>query len=109
VSKLQRDTAAQVLKKREAVRSVLLKQHFKGNVRELENIARRFCLLFQPERHGESIDTLLEACLENRMVSRNPEESPIELKTALEVTEKNILLDMTTRYKNIGGTRTLCR
>jgi propionate catabolism operon transcriptional regulator len=109
VNKYRREAAVQVLEEREAIQSVLIKQHFRGNVRELENIARRFCLLFQPEKHGERVDALLEACIKSKMGSRNLEEGSTNLKTALEITEKNILLEMAKRYKNKSDiSRILC-
>jgi transcriptional regulator with PAS, ATPase and Fis domain len=61
VNKYNREVGVQVPRERKAIQSVLGKHYFKGYVRELENIARRFCLLFHAERHGESITAYLKA------------------------------------------------
>jgi transcriptional regulator with PAS, ATPase and Fis domain len=89
-----------VLKEKDAVKSMLTKHQFKGNVREMENIARRFCLLFHAEKHQGSINVLLEACMQPKTTSRASKEASTDLKTLLEATEKNILLEMAKRYKN---------
>jgi transcriptional regulator with PAS, ATPase and Fis domain len=100
VGRFRREIVAQLVKKREAIRSILVKEPFKGNARELENIAQRFCLLFRPENHGGEIETLLESCVETRMSTRERSELSTDLKTAVEATEKNVLREMVKRYKN---------
>jgi transcriptional regulator with PAS, ATPase and Fis domain len=99
VLRFRKEIAAQVSKKRQTIQKILIKEHLKGNARELENIAKRFCLLFQPEKRGEEIGALLEACLERKMGPYELEETT-NLKTALEITEKNVLQEMVKKYKN---------
>jgi transcriptional regulator with PAS, ATPase and Fis domain len=98
--RFRREIVAQMVGKRETIQNVLAREPFKGNVRELENIAQRFCLLFRPEKDGEEIETLLESCLESKMGSHKPEETSSNLKTALAITEKNVLLEMVKKHKN---------
>jgi propionate catabolism operon transcriptional regulator len=99
VHRLRTEILVQLLKERETIQKVLTKEPMKGNVRELENIAQRFCLLFRPEKHGEEIETLLESCLERRMSTRERAEVSTDLKTAVEATEKNVLMEMVKRHK----------
>ena len=100
VRRLRQEIVAPLIKRREAIQSILVKEPFKGNARELENIAQRFCLLFRPENHGREIETLLESCVETRMSPRERSELSTDLKTAVEATEKNVLKEMVKRYKN---------
>ncbi len=100
VLKFRSQIAAQLLKKKESLETVLVKEPFRGNVRELENIAQRFCLLFKPEKHGGEIETVLESCVESKMGLRKPEKTSTHLKTALAMTEKSVLLEMVKKHKN---------
>ena len=100
VNKLRREIAAKVIEKRQLIQKILIKQPFKGNVRELENIVRRFCLLYQPDKYGEDVDALLHVCLERKTGARKRKETSTHLSTALEITEKDVLLDMVKRHKN---------
>jgi len=99
VCRIRTEIIGSLIEKKQMIRSILANQPFKGNVRELENIAKRFCLLFQPEKHGEEIGTLLGVCLERKTGSYELEETT-NLKTALEITEKNVLQEMVKKYKN---------
>jgi transcriptional regulator with PAS, ATPase and Fis domain len=100
VLKFRKEIAAQLLKKKESLQNVLDKEPFKGNVRELENIAQRFCLLFKPEKHGGEIEPVLESCVERKTGVCKAEETSTHLKTALAMTEKSVLLEMVKKHKN---------
>ncbi len=89
-----------VYKKRHLIRKVLVKEPLRGNARELENVAKRFCLLFRESKDEKEGEALLEACLDKRTASGSDEETPIALRTALQHTEMKILKDLSKKYKN---------
>jgi transcriptional regulator with PAS, ATPase and Fis domain len=96
------DILGYVSKKGHLIRKVLAREPFRGNARELENVAKRFCLLYQPANDEETFGALLEACLEKKKSSGDSEERPSDLRTILHHTEKKILGDLAKRYKNRG-------
>lgn len=100
VHSIREGVVGQVARQKKIIRSVLAEEPLKGNARELENIAKRFCLLYSPEKDGKEIGTLLESCLEKKMIAYEPDETPTDLKRALEFTEKMIIQDIVKKYKN---------
>ena len=64
VRRFRPEIAGDLVKQRAQIHQVLSREVFRGNVRELENVARRFCLLFQPETHAIGIESLLDACID---------------------------------------------
>jgi transcriptional regulator with PAS, ATPase and Fis domain len=100
IHSIRDNVVGQVARQKKIIQSVLAREPLKGNVRELENIAKRFCLLYSPEKNGKEIGTLLESCLEKKMISYEPDETPTDLKRALELTEKKIIQDVVKKYKN---------
>ena len=90
-----------ISKKRPLIQKLLIKEPFRGNARELENVAKRFCLLYQPGGDNREIEALIEDCLERRMPpGNNKVDSPADLRTTLQRTEKGILEELTKKYKN---------
>lgn len=69
---------------------------FPGNVRELDNIARRFCLLWKPDLDAGTARALLDECLGMRREERS--EHPTDLKAAVRQTEKAILQELAAVY-----------
>jgi propionate catabolism operon transcriptional regulator len=96
------DILGSVSKKGDLIRKALVKEPFRGNAREVENVAKRFCLLYQPENDEDTFEALVEACLEKRKPSADSEGPPSDLRTILQHTEKKILGDLAKRYKNRG-------
>lgn len=100
LSRTRQEIIGSLIKKKQLIRRILENEPFKGNVRELENIVKRFCLLFQPGRHEEKIGALLEACLERKPRPSAAEEPAAHLKATLGATEKILIQEMFRRYKN---------
>jgi len=82
---------------RKALHAVLAKASFRGNVRELDNVARRFCLLWKPDQSTAAERALLTQCLGVREETADP---PADLKTALRHTEKTVLQELVGVYRS---------
>jgi transcriptional regulator with PAS, ATPase and Fis domain len=101
VAAFRGDLLQTINRKKTLIQNVLLRESLRGNAREVENVAKRFCLLFQPGKDENGIESLLEDCLESRMLpGHGKEEIPSDLRTALRQTEKKILEDLARRYRN---------
>jgi len=72
---------------------------FKGNARELENIARRFCLLHRSKTGKKSIREIMQGCLGIEKSPRAPEENLQDLNTAKQHVEKQVLQDLMRKYR----------
>jgi transcriptional regulator, propionate catabolism operon regulatory protein len=82
-------------KSRVLLHDVLVTAPFPGNVRELDNVARRYCLLWKPDQGPAAMRTLLEECLG----FKEGAESPADLKAAVRHTEKSILQELVGVYR----------
>jgi len=82
---------------RKLVRAGLAKASFRGNVRELDNVARRFCLLWKPDQGQAAERALLTECLGVREGAAEP---PADLKAALRQTEKAVLQELSGIYRS---------
>ncbi|MHB9097384.1 MAG: AAA-type ATPase lid domain-containing protein, partial [Syntrophales bacterium] len=86
---------------RQRLRKVLAAEPFRGNVREMENVVRRFCLLFRPNLVGGEIASLLEACLDRVAPHGSPPAStPSDLKQTMRTTEMAILRDLLEKHRS---------
>jgi transcriptional regulator with PAS, ATPase and Fis domain len=70
---------------------------FPGNVRELDNVARRYCLMWQPDLSLSAERTLLAGCLGDPARSRPV---PPGLKRAIGESEREILERLGALYQN---------
>ncbi|HYB21250.1 MAG TPA: sigma 54-interacting transcriptional regulator [Thermodesulfobacteriota bacterium] len=100
VGRIRKEIAAPLVEKKQTIRKVLENEFFGGNVRELENIARRFCLFFYPDRNEEEIDSTLASCLEGKEFSGGVEEKKPNLKTVRQSSEKDLIQDLMRKYQN---------
>jgi transcriptional regulator with PAS, ATPase and Fis domain len=100
VNRIRPEIAVLLLDHRDDIKHGLIDEYFKGNVRELENIVRRFCLLFEPARDCNDISVLLKGCSGNSTTRSGVSKIPSDLKTYLEIKEKEILQEMTRKFKN---------
>lgn len=91
------EIAGAVSRNKKEIYQTLVQESFPGNVRELENVARRFCQIFRP---GESLKKILEACRQRRIALAQEKQSPGDLKQTLQTAEKVILQDLLKRYRN---------
>jgi transcriptional regulator, propionate catabolism operon regulatory protein len=98
-ARIRPDVAAHFRKARacSALHDGLVKAPFPGNVRELDNVAQRFCLLWNPELSGAAQRRLLEECLEVTAESAAPAE---DLKQAVQRTEAAMLRELTGAYRS---------
>ncbi|HWT82475.1 MAG TPA: helix-turn-helix domain-containing protein, partial [Candidatus Methylomirabilis sp.] len=69
---------------------------FPGNVRELDNTARRFCSLWKPEQETAAALRLLDECLSVGREEKTAQ--PADLKAVVRQTEKAILQDLVDVY-----------
>lgn len=93
VHRIRPEIAAHLQKKQTItlLRDALARAPFPGNVRELDNVVRRFCLLWQPDQGLGATRALLEECLGWTEEKSAP---PADLKAAVQETEKAILQDL---------------
>jgi len=91
VGRLRPEFTAHLHKKRmgKLLHDVLLQAPFPGNVRELDNVARRFCLLWRPDLDAGTTRALLDECLGMKREQRA--EQPTDLKALVRDTEKTVL------------------
>ncbi len=99
VRRIRPEIAERLEKKRMAglLQDTLARAPFPGNVRELDNVVRRFCLLWQPEMALDETRALLNECLgwTQEQKKANPSAG---LRDAVEHTEKAILQDLVGIY-----------
>lgn len=79
------------------LRDMLTPGTFPGNVRELDNVARRYCLLWKPGMSASTERHLLKECLgiqEERLERRS------DLRSAVGQTEKAMLQELVGRYRS---------
>ena len=79
------------------LREVLAPGRFPGNVRELDNVARRYCLLWKPGMSTPAERHLLQDCL-GMQAERLERRS--DLKSAVGQTEKAMLQELVGRYRS---------
>lgn len=91
-----------VSEKSEIIREVLSQEAFYGNVREIENVVKRFCLLYDVTRDKKEIGTLLETCLRKEISRVRRDAYPSDLRAALQQAERKILEELVKSYKNKG-------
>jgi len=100
----RRDMVAPLSKRKHLIRQILLKQPLQGNVREMENIVKRFCLLYEPaeENDAETLKTLLETCFGKERMVEKDEDHPADLRTLLRETERFLLKSLAKQFRNKG-------
>ena len=79
----------------------LIGHTFKGNARELENVAKRFCLIFRSTKKKGALDKIIEACLGKKISTVPSGESQDLLKIAAQCSEKQLIENLlkTSRFK----------
>lgn len=82
---------------RRLLNDTLAKLPFRGNVRELDNVARRYCLLWRPGVSGAVARGLLEECLGPPGDQGTP---PAGLKETVGYTEKALLQKLVGLYES---------
>ena len=70
------------------IKKALIGHTFKGNARELENVAKRFCLIFRSTKKKGALDKIIEACLGKKISTVPSGESQDLLKIAAQCSEK---------------------
>lgn len=100
VRRIRKEMVGQVAKQKQIIRDILAREPLEGNARELENIAKRFCLLYNLEKHGDGMGVVLENCLEKKMTPYEPDGTPADLRRLVQLTEKTIIQEVMKRYKN---------
>jgi propionate catabolism operon transcriptional regulator len=105
VSRYRKDIYHLVIKKERDIFQILIKETFPGNIRELENVVKRFCLLFKWGIHEDKIDRLLETCLEPKAGPCQQEGKIPGLKDIVENCERMViqqLLENHNSHKDIS-------
>ena len=73
---------------------------FKGNARELENIARRFCLLHRSKTAKKSIREIMQSCLGIEKSPRSPGDIFPDLQAAKQNVERQVIQDLMRKYRH---------
>jgi propionate catabolism operon transcriptional regulator len=73
---------------------------FKGNARELENIARRFCLLHRSKSAKKSIREIMQGCLGIEKSPRSPGDIFPDLQAAKQNVERQVIQDLMRKYRH---------
>jgi transcriptional regulator with PAS, ATPase and Fis domain len=85
---------------RSQIQQVFSGEPFRGNVRELENVARRFCLLFRSEMRIREIELLLDDCLDRVAATSAAAVPALSLRTSMGSTEKALLQELLAKHQN---------
>lgn len=102
VKAYRNDIVTAVAQKGELIRQTLIKEPLRGNVREIENVAKRFCLLYDPVRDREEIGNLLDICLSRESPIHKVDDYPSNLKVALQQAERSVLEGLLKGYRSKG-------
>ncbi len=76
----------------------LVRAPFPGNVREMDNVVRRFCLLWSPGQGRDATSAVLEECL--GWSAQEKAAPPPDLRSAVHDTERAILQDLVSIYQS---------
>lgn len=100
ISKIDLDIVKDLSSQKVIIDRALASQIFKGNARELENVAKRFCLLYEADRNEKIIGDILNACLEKKTLSAPRQGAFLDLKTARLSTEKQLIEDLVKKHRH---------
>jgi transcriptional regulator with PAS, ATPase and Fis domain len=99
VSRIRSDLVEPLKTCLSTVRRVLSAHELRGNARELENVVRRFCLLYEPEHPEADMDRILDACLEKKKVVEERGGPVPDMRTVLHGAEKKIIEELLRHHK----------
>ena len=99
VSKISPDIHREIIPKKKIITRSLSREHFKGNARELENVAKRFCLLYLSEKANWSLDRIITLCLEKDRQPNTLDINYSDLKAAREGKEKQLIQDLLHKHR----------
>ncbi|MBW2121305.1 MAG: sigma 54-interacting transcriptional regulator [Deltaproteobacteria bacterium] len=99
VSKIGPDISSKIRSQETVIEKALVGHTFKGNARELENIARRFCLLYGVNRRERNLARIIEACLEKKISPNVDKQHLSDLKTVTQNSEKQLIVDLMKKYR----------
>jgi len=100
VSKIDPDVFREISPDKTVIEKALAGHTFKGNARELENIARRFCLWYGANKREQNLVNIIQGCLEKKVLS--PEmgkEGLSDLKTTTQNSEKQLIEDLMEKHR----------
>lgn len=98
-AKINTDIHQEILPKRKTIARSLSGQPFKGNARELENVAKRFCLLYRSEKARWGLEKILTLCLEKYAPQAAGDSNPQDLRSAREDKERQLILNLLKRHR----------
>lgn len=102
IKKYRPDILKIVSEKSKPIREKLVKNPLHGNVRELESIVKRFCLLYDPIKHKGEEENILENCLMKETSIFKSDDYPSNIKIAIQHAERKILEELVKNFKNKG-------
>ncbi len=99
VSKINHDIFRKISPGKTIIEKALVGHTFKGNVRELENIAKRFCLLYGANRWERNLINIIQGCLEKKVSPDVGKEALSDLKTITQNSEKQLIEDLMKKHR----------
>jgi propionate catabolism operon transcriptional regulator len=99
VSKIDHDIFRKISPGKTVIKKALVSHKFKGNARELENIARRFCLLYSANRRERNLVNIIQGCLEKKVSPDVGKEALSDLKTITQNSEKQLIEDLLKKHR----------
>lgn len=99
VSKIDPKIYREISSDKTVIKKTLAGCTFKGNARELENIAKRFCLLYGSDRKAQNLNSIIQACLEMKVSPDLTKEKLSDLKTTVQNSEKQMIQDLMKKHR----------
>jgi propionate catabolism operon transcriptional regulator len=99
VSRINPDIHREIIPKKKMITRSLLGQPFKGNARELENVAKRFCLLYLSEKASWPLDKIINLCLEKDVPPEAGDVSYAGLKATREEKERQLIQGLLKKHR----------
>ncbi len=99
VSKIDHDIFREISHSKTVIKKALVGHTFKGNARELENIARRFCLFYGANRRARNLVNIIQGCLEKKVSLDVGKEGLSDLKTTTQNSEKQLIKDLMKKHR----------
>ena len=99
VGKIDPPILKKLIPRKTEIHKALAGWPFKGNARELENIARRFCLLHRSKMGEKPIGEIIQSCLGIEKLPRTTEDIFADLKTTRQNAEKQVIQNLMKKYR----------
>lgn len=99
VSRIDPKIFKEINSSKTAIKKTLAGHALQGNARELENISKRFCLLYGSNRRAKNVSNIIQACLEMKVSPGPRKEKFSDLKTTTQNSEKQMIQDLIKKHR----------